>query len=280
MDIRGTLFAAAVVCACPVCGTWAQTPDVRIDLTQAALVIAPVELHGAAPRHFVIDTGATTTRLDARFATALGLSATGTLRIVAASGAFSAASGVAAGVSIGGLRIDRLPVSWMSLHTLRTEDRRIMGVIGQDVLSRITMTIDYARRRLRLGTAPCPPGDAAVAIERADGRPAIAARVRSRGGARDVRLVIDSGANALVLFDRSAGQTPPGARGMRLTTHAGGAAASLVPRAEVTIAGVAVQGAAVVVRPSEQRHEDGLLPASWFSRVCIDGPRNVAVLSR
>lgn len=280
MDTRRTLFAAAVVCACHVCGAWAQTADVRIDLTQAGLAIAPVELHGAVPRHFVIDTGATTTMLDARFATALGLAATGTLRIVAASGALSAASGVAADVTIGGLSFDRLPVSWTSLDTLRTEDRRIMGVIGQDVLSRITVTIDYSRRRLRLGTEPCLPGDAVAGTGRADGRPAIAARVRSMGDARDVRLVIDSGANALVLFDSSAGEGRAATGGIPLATHAGEASASVVPRARVTIAGVAVDGPAVVIRPAEPRQEDGLLPASWFSHVCVDGPRSTAVLSR
>lgn len=279
MHIRGALVAAAIVCACGDCGALAQTADVRIDLTPAWLVLAPVELHGAPPRHFVVDTGATTTMLDARVATALGLAPTGTLRMLAASGAFSATSGIVSSVKIGSISVERLPVSWTRLDRLRPEDARIMGVIGQDVLSRLTMTIDYPRRRLRLDDRPCPAGDAMVEVDRVDGRPAIAAVVQGPGGARRLRLVIDSGANALVLFEQSGAgsvRTHP----VPLITHAGGASASAIPGAKVTIAGLAFKGAAIAMRPTEVRGEDGLLPASWFSRVCIDGPRAAAVLTR
>ncbi len=279
MHIRRALFAAAIVCACDDGGALAQTADVRIDLTQGRLAIAPVELHGAPPRHFVVDTGATTTMLDARLATALGLASTGTLRIVAASGALSATSGIVNTVKIGSISVDRLPVSWTRLDRLRPEDERIMGVIGQDVLSRLTMTIDYPRRRLRLDDRPCPAGDAMVDADRVAGRPAIAALVQGTDGGRQMRLVIDSGANALVLFDQSGAGSARTHR-VRLVTHAGDASASAIPRATVTVAGLAFKGAAIGVRPTEARGEDGLLPASWFSRVCIDGPRAAAVLTR
>jgi predicted aspartyl protease len=280
MDIRRALISAAILCACHDCAAWAQTADVRIDLTPAALVLAPVELNGAPARLFVIDTGATTTMLDAQFATALALAPTGRIRVVTSGAAFSAASGRVTDVRIGRASLGHLPVSWTPLDRLRSEDGRITGVIGQDVLSRNTMTIDYARRQLRLDTGPCAAGDSTVHVERADGRPMVAARVQGVGGPRDVRLVIDSGANALVLFDRAGARRMSRPGGIRLATHAGDTPGAVIPRATLTVAGLSIHGPAVVVPPGEPRHEDGLLPAAWFSRVCVEGPRATAVLTR
>ena len=247
-----------------------------MDVTRSGMVVVPVQVNGAGPVRFLVDTGATTTTLDAGFATTLGLRAAGSLRIVTASGSVTAPAGKIATLGVGGLDVRDLAVSWMPLDALRVEDERIMGVIGQDVLADLTVTIDYARRRVRFGSERCASGDMTMAVERSDRRPTVAARLRTPAGNREVRLVVDSGVNAMVLFERSAGS----GNGVRLATHTGSADAAFVSVATATLAGLAVSGPAVALQPAEPRGEDGLLPASWFSRVCIDGPRAAAVLTR
>jgi len=59
----------------------------------------------------------------------------------------------------------------------------------------------------------------------------------------------------------------------RVTTHGEDAYADVIPGAMVGIEELELRGSALVVPAAEPRIENGLLPASWFSRVCIDGPR-------
>lgn len=252
--------------------------DVRLEMTDSALVLVPLRVNGGGPYRFVLDTAATTTMLDARFATRLGLVASGSIDLISSGGKFRAHSGSVDELGIGSVDIRRLPVSWTSLDVIRRHDTRIVGILGQDVLSRISVTLDFDARRVRLSGEPCRNGvgDVAVDVERADGRPAIPARVSGPGVLRDGVLVIDSAANTLILF----GQPDVALARLELDTHAGAARGTRVPAVDVEIGGVVWRRDAMVVRSATDRIERGLLPASWFSRVCIDGPRNRAVLTR
>lgn len=270
-------LALVGACAAPDWQAAAHPRSVRFDLTPARLVVAPVEVNGSRPRRFIIDTGATTTTLDERFASTLALAATGRIRIVTPDSAFTAPTALVEELAVGATQVRDVRVSWMPLHALRSEDDRISGVIGQDVLSRLTVAIDYRKRLLQLGRSPCPAGGAVARVDRVDGRAAIAARLENAAGRRDVRLVIDSAANALLLFEPSGRRRQTGL--VKVTTHGGEVTASLTPRARVVIGSVAVDGAGVSIPVAEARIEDGLLPASWFSNVCVDGPRATAVVT-
>jgi hypothetical protein len=250
--------------------------DIPLELTHSSLVLVPVRVNGNRPQRFVLDTAATTTMLDAGFASRLGLVADGSVDMISAGGNFTASNGHLDNLQIGKIQVRRLPVSWAPLDVMRRDDERIVGVLGQDVLSRISVTLDFAARRLRIGNAPCGDGDVLVDVERADGRPAIPARVVLPGQQRDGPLVIDSAANTLILFgeadDRSARSD--------LDTHAGPTAGTRVRAVDVQIGDVALRRDAFLVRSAVDRIETGLLPASWFSRVCVDGPGQRASLTR
>jgi predicted aspartyl protease len=250
--------------------------DVRLEMTDSSLVLVPLRVNGSGPYRFVLDTAATTTMLDARFATRLGLVASGSIDLVSSGGNFHAQSGYVDELAIGPVHVRRLPVSWTSLDVIRRHDTRIVGILGQDVLSRISVTLDFDARRVRFGEEPCGDGDLTVDVERVDGRPAIPARVSGPGVLRDGVLVIDSAANTLILF----GQPDVALAGLDLDTHAGPARATRVPAVDVAIGDVVLRRDAMIVRSTTDRIERGLLPASWFSRVCIDGPRGRAVLTR
>jgi hypothetical protein len=274
--MRTLAISMAVVLLWPVPGRADDHFDVPLELTRSSLVLVPVRVNGSGPHPFVLDTAATTTMLDARFARRLGLVADGSVNMISAGGDFAASSGHLDNLQFGKVDVKRLPVSWTPLDVMRRHDDRIVGVLGQDVLSRISVTIDFAARRLRIGNAPCGVGDVIVAVERADGRPAIPARVALLGQQRDGPLVIDSAANALILFGEG---DDPSARS-ELDTHAGSTAVTRVRSVHVQIADVALRRDAFLVRSAVDRIETGLLPASWFSRVCVDGPGQRASLTR
>jgi hypothetical protein len=254
----------------------AQTTEIAARLTKTALMVVPVALNGRGPYNFVIDTGATTTTLDERLATELGLRASGTVPIVTLAGGFDAPMGRMDSLILGTVRVTSVWVSWMALDSVRDDDRTIRGVLGQDILARHTVTIDYRRSRVRLGTEACTGGDTRVNVGWADRRPMISVRVRAAGLRRDAQLVLDSAANALVLFDEPASSEPA----TLVRTHAAATSAAIVPGTNLEIGGLQLSGPAVVLPSTVEREESGLLPTTWFSRVCVDGPRRIAVLTR
>jgi predicted aspartyl protease len=263
-----TAAAAAPLAAGP--GT--TSPEFAAEFTKESLVLVAVLINGHGPYRFVLDTGATTTMLHDAVASAAGLKPSGRVQVVTAAAQFSAPTAVLDRLVVGRTPVAPLRVIWMALDELRTTDRRIDGVLGQDVLARLTLTIDYAQRRVRLDHAACAPADARVPFTVADGRPMITAAVRAANSS-DRPLVLDSAANALVLFGAGAGP-----QRTTLTTHGAATEGTIVPRASVTVERAQVSGPAIVVPPGARREESGLLPTSWFSRVCLDGRRRLAAL--
>ena len=252
----------------------AATRRLTAAFTSTSLVLVPVHVNSRGPYYFVIDTGATTTTLDDRLATELRIQPTGTLEIVTSGGTFGAPVGRVDELAIDTLRMTSLEVSWMPLDELRRDDRRIMGVIGQDVLSKTTVVIDYARRRVALTPEPCGGNDAMIDVAWAGGRPMIDAGVHGRGLPSSAKLVLDSASNALLLFARAdaTGQIT------KVSTHRNTVTADVLPRVTVDVAGARRAGPAVLLPPAAARTESGLLPTAWYSVVCIDGPRQRATL--
>jgi Aspartyl protease len=245
------ILTAAVLATTPIA---ADQGRIAAELTRTALVVVPVHVNGRGPYLFVVDTGATTTTLDDTVATQLGIRATGGMEIVTSAGTYPAPVG--------------------ALEELRHDDARVLGIVGQDILRRFTTTIDYARREIELTTSPCAHRQSGVDIGWAEGRPTVGAALFGQGLPRSGRLVLDSGANALVIF---AGRPGTGAL-TSVSTHQGTVIAEILPRVRLEIGGVRRDGPAVLIPPTTSRDETGLLPAASFSRVCIDGPRSRATL--
>jgi hypothetical protein len=252
---------------------------VPLTLDARGLPVVDVSINGRGPYAMVVDTAATTTMLDDGIASALGLAASGRVIVTTVTGDTLVDAGALRSVSIGGLEVRDLPVTWMSLARMRQGRGDLAGVIGQDVLSRATVTLDYARRQLRVGRGTaCGAGDVRVPVAWADGRPMIEARLDAPGIPPSGTLVLDSAADALLLF-RSAphDQRLPRAE-VAVAAHHGTLGAAAIPRVTLSIAGVRLTRSAVLL-PIAGREEDGLLPASWFGSVCIDGPRSEAVFT-
>jgi hypothetical protein len=264
-----TLVAVAVLAAVP-----ATADDHRVpaEFTRTSLVLVPVHVNGRGPYHFVVDTGATTTTLDDTLATELAIRPSGVMNVVTSAGVFSSPTGIVDELSIGPVRSRSLPVLWTSLREIRRDDRRILGILGQDILRNHTAIIDYARRSLELTSKPCGNGDAVFDVAWSGNRPTVSAAVFGSGLPRSARFVLDSAANAVVIF--ADGVDVGGLA--TVSTHQASVSANVLPRVRIEVGGIRHQGPAVLVPPATLREETGLLPTASFARVCIDGPRSRA----
>jgi len=272
---RGT--AAFLLCAasCSVAIAAGAPFDVAIVLTDASLVLVPVDINRTGPHLFLLDTAATTTMVDETLTGELGLRTRDIVQMQSAGGVFDTASATLEELRIGSSTRRWLPVSSTSLVELRRQDNRIRGVLGQDVLSDITLTIDFRARRIRIATGACDEDGARIPFRRADGRPMIEADVAAAPLPRESRLVIDSAANALIVF-----ADVVSASNAKFSTHGGTATGRMVRDVRVTIGGLTFRKDAFVVASTARREETGLLPASWFSRVCIGRRGEEIVLTR
>jgi Aspartyl protease len=151
------------------------------------------------------------------------------------------------------------------------------GVLGQDVLAGLTYTIDYRRRHIVWDDPRARDGRDAIAVLPLafhDGLPI----VELPFGDATLRLVADSGAGGLVLFDGGGrvlpGVTPDGGTVRVDTFHGTGIARSArIERFRVGASTFRGLAAVLMRRTSAPAHQgDGLLPLHLFDRVTFDGP--------
>jgi predicted aspartyl protease len=135
----------------------AEGHTVPLELTQAALdgvlAVVPVTIAGEGPYSFVLDTGATSSTIDASLASELGLEETGLEGDVA--GVTGQAVGTAVAVESWQLGDVELGAQELISLDLGGVDGGlgVDGLLGSDVLAGFgTVTIDYAGGVLLLGS--------------------------------------------------------------------------------------------------------------------------------
>ena len=302
--LRAALAAVALVSVLHPLTLIAGTTDarrpteIRCDVLPNGLVLVPVTLNrGDRPHLFLLDTGAVTTMLSDRLARRLGLVAASRDRMEMPSGSRTVDIGQVAELRIGSERFTNVEVLWTDLQHLRTVDPRIEGVVAQDVLRRRNVFLDYEIGRLMFGAAD----DARVArgepvpIEWAENRPMVRTHVHASDGEErssvERRLVIDSAASHMVLFDTGDEATErslealrrSAATAMTMTDHGGSAPVLTATVRRLSLASISlrdVRAALVPVDPRLGRPEDGLLPASLFRALYFDNHAGVVVLIR
>jgi hypothetical protein len=143
---------------------------------------------------FIIDTGAYPSMVDQRIATALGLSVTdGKVGLVNQNVQTKLAALPV--VAVGPARVENVPVLVQDLSSLeKALGKRIDAVVGLDVLGKTSFSINYRTKRLRFG--PVERTRSTVSFE--TGLPFVTVQVRLHD--QPVRLLVDTGASALMLF--------------------------------------------------------------------------------
>lgn len=148
----------------------------------------------------MVDSGAVQTTLDRRVIKRLGLAGTDVNALNPVSGRqLGVQEVVLPRLEVGPLTRRNLPVLSQDLSTLRALGRRLDGIVGLDLLVGRVFIIDYRSRTLTF----CAAGDPAADTAKVHGFFAVSLRVQNL----DLRVILDTGANDLVLF---AGRLPPG----------------------------------------------------------------------
>jgi predicted aspartyl protease len=141
-------------------------PPARTDLAHAVrvpmdrvghLIAVQARVNGKGPYRFVLDTGsAAPLRVSARLASALRLETIGTVATSDPSGRNPVAVKLVrvGSVQIGDARFSGIEASvGTRLGTLEPD-----GIVGLSLFSRLTVTLDYPKRELRLSRRPLPTG--------------------------------------------------------------------------------------------------------------------------
>lgn len=237
----------------------------KTTLDGHALVLRDVFLNGAGPFRMLIDTGNASSIVRPEIARRLKLKP-----------AYSVDQ-----ASVGGVR--RVPVTILDeVRAGSVSDRSVEaivgdvfqqdvdGVLGESWLVRHDYLLDYRNRRIVIDGPPAGVG-ARVPLRSTDGRPAIAASIDSR----PADLIVDSGASAVILYEKPA---LDGGLSTQLDAN-GGMARGQKCTVRFSLAG-ASDRLMDAVRIDVHGLGPGLLPASAFSSVFVSNREGFVEFNR
>ena len=275
MGSRFTLLTAVVCVLRPAAAGADETIPFREAWGWA--VVVPVAVGGSGVHELLLDTGTTSTILEPGLAEELGLESSTFANLVTPAGSRPVALGAVA-LRLGGTTLEGVEVLVAELPAIRSDEPRIRGILGQSALARLEYTIDHLRRRLVVHAVGGAKESAGASLAP---RPVLEARLGCRGS--PVRLVLDSGIAAPVLFDH--GERALGlALGatVRAATNAGEAEWREARLDSLCVAGERSGPLRVLVRPQSApaRVEDGLLPSRFFARVRLGREGAVVAVDR
>ena len=244
-------------------------------------VILPVVLNGRGPFRFLLDTGSTHSALSEETAAATGAPVVASAVVGSSVGEQSRPVVRMERFELGPLVLTDLVPSVVDLRGV-DPDGGIDGLIGQDALARLRYTIDFRHRRILWWPDEATlEGGAALTLEPSQGRFLVLLPQQ----ASVVRLVPDSGAGTIVLFERSLHRLPRVTLLPDMGILASMTARRTVRRAtliELRVGPLSLRHVPAVVLSeqtgSDPMEGDGLLPLHLFERVTFDAPRRALIL--
>jgi len=222
------------------------------------LTVDGVSINGRGPFRFLLDTGAESTVVSLAVAQHLGLTPSYRVAVVTVNGTLEAVGTKVQRLAVGEVRVDGVEVLWYPLDGLRGVGTDVVGILGQNALRAMGVyTIDAVQGTLTVGRGESNSGER-FRLEWVAGR-----RVVALDG---MRLVVDSGAPALILFRekfagyRQSGMARLGSRTGSVRTVGMGRLRRFWRWRDVA-ASLVGEGRGDV---------DGLLPVSLFESVTVD----------
>jgi aspartyl protease len=268
--------------------------SVPLRLVNSYQMIVAVTINHSGPYDFLLDTGAQFTMVDPSLAADLHLGTKG-LVPVAGTGFQTTSSVVQLDrLQVGPYAVARLEALEFNVQNIRPYNPSVRGILGEDFLQEFDMLIDNAHRVLCLDSSTILRSEvrgSRIALETASETERVPANslilaVRLSDGTRPIRLKLDSGANAPVLYD--AAQFKPielfmagslrgtGANGLQISYIALPPQDVKIGRLQLTnIPFFAPAGSANISKPSDF---DGLLPLRLFQRAFICRGEECAIL--
>jgi predicted aspartyl protease len=276
-----TAFILLLTAACRMAP--AQSP-VHFQLAHDALIIIPVTANDESLVYFLLDTGADTTIVDTALAKKLSLAALQTIQQATVTGSQPVTVSVLARLAVGPAQLPDLPVLEEDLSSLRRMDGRIAGIVGQDFLSHFNYLLSYRERTVRfeqdndlqdaMDGAPAP-------MQTAGHRMIVAAEAQA-GASTKLRLLLDSGANSVVLMGPAS--TALHCAGSQQATETSSTGSAAMRTGRIDLLKVASRElrdlpVALVAAAPPQQIVDGLLPTVLFDSIYINNHQNFVIFS-
>ena len=273
-----TLLMSLAVSACAALADPGK--PLPFDLVDNAIVV-PALVSGQGPFRFLLDTGASRSALSRSLTKQLRSTVVSRTQILTPIG-HSVRPVVSVQLTLGELAPVRVAATVVDDDDL--ENVRVDGIIGQDVLAALVFSIDYSKRTIFWHPQPTTATGDSLPLEFAGGSLLVA--VTADGATSGpLRLIPDTGSDALVLFERGGRPLPaltPLDIGL-LRTLFGKQLVRRVLVNDLRLGEVTLRDQpAVVLSATAQTLSvaDGLLPLHLFSRVTINGPARFMVVQK
>ena len=227
------IFVLFATCAAQTLLRASQTPDCSRDASGTKLgsgkaIELPIQLYrdyvvvvegsigNLEKLTFIVDTGAYPSVIDQKIAIALGLKERDS-EVAMVDRNVETKLATLPLVAVGPVRVEDLRVRVQDLSFIeKTLARRVDAVVGLDVLGTNSFSIDYKAKRLRFG--PVTRARSSVSFE--TGNPFVI--VEAQLDDNQVRLMVDTGTPALVLFKSHLKRPISGFAGTTATATDGG----------------------------------------------------------
>ena len=272
------IFAGALQAEVPVESGSANRVPLRVSAT--GVVTVRVIVNGSGPHEFIVDTGSNRTAVTSRLAAKLGLPAVAKTDVVTATSTETQIVTRLDALAVGSVMRRELLAAVLPDRALASLGIDADGLLGQDFLADQNYTLDYVRGQLTWDVqADDAKKDVRLKLRREEGR--FLAALPQGKNADSLWFVPDSGAQALVLFDRGGLNqlTMVPLANTRTSTVLGASTARTSLVKILQVGPVTLRDLPAVVIDGRESHvADGLLPLSTFARVTFLGSEQTLIV--
>jgi predicted aspartyl protease len=235
------------------------------------------------PFDFILDTGANTSIVDPTIASNLSMAAIDTVPQTTLAGIRTLTRGLLPALSVGATHVANVEVMVKDLSELRKFDSHIEGIAGQNFLARFSYLVDYQKHVIRIERDTeirDAIGGQRVPLQTGENQMLITLEAQSRNHAR-LRLLLDSGANSVVLLRTAARALQLSAQAEVLETTTSGQIGLEFGRLHELVVGPEKFHNLPVALPAAELSNigDGLLPTNLFTALYINSREGFVVLN-
>jgi hypothetical protein len=258
LGVARLALLAGSLAVCPAPGA------LRIQLIEGRPIVDGVRLNGHGPYRFLIDTGTTLNHFDARLAKSAGLEPSFRSELITFTGVTQAQGASGIEVKLDSLVVADQTFLFAGIDALQQEYPDVVGVLGEEFLSRFDYLLDLRGRRIEFGSREPDASKVRAPMRTVAGRPVVPTNLGD--------LVLDSGVNQLTLYYARAAQLTH-----RMITMTGSITVGMVPSHLVIGGRTFWRGDAVAISHPAESETTGLLPASMFRTVYVSNSNGYVV---
>jgi len=281
-----SLIIATAVSGIPAVRLTATAVSTPFTLDASGAVVIPVQINRRGPYRLVVDPGSSRSAVSRKLAVEAGAPVVAKTAVVSIGQETNRLVVKLDRVEAGPAARPDILASVIPDQELTALAPGVDGVLGQDFLATFDYTIDYRKRTLTWAADPAllRSGDHRFKLRPEEGRYLVDIP-QGEGRERALRLVPDSGAAVMVLYERDGHlplQVGRGRRPLEVAGLSGGRRAVLSTLIELRIGALVLHDSPVVVLTGcdDVPGADGLLPLSLFDRVTFLARDGVIVLGR